>query len=248
MRNNNFGTLGFVFIMTVVVALLLSFLFYGLKDRVERNEAVYNKQFTLKALDSYLEKPVSEMTPEEILSIFQEQIDQKVINSDGEVLSDEEVEALGYSGGKAENVNMANERKKPIEDRVWPFYEYTTKDGEKVYLISLRGSGLWDEIWGIVALDNSLETITGIAFDHKAETPGLGAEIKDSQAFQDAFIGKKINKDGKYVGVDVVKGVVMEPQYEVDGISGATITGDGVAAMFEVGINAYDDYFKKIKQ
>lgn len=235
--------------MTVIVALILSSLFYGLKSKVELNEAVYNKKSTLKALNAYLEKPVAEMSNEEILEVFKNSITQKVIDTKGNILSKEDVEKLGYVGGQAEHINMSNERKKAEDDRVWPFYEYKAKDGKSFYVIALRGLGLWDEIWGVVALKDDLKTIAGVAFDHKGETPGLGAEIKDSQAWQDAFIGKTIQaEDGTYRGIDVMKAGAKDPSWQVDGISGATITADGVGSMFDVGVDAYDDYLKKLKK
>lgn len=235
--------------MTTIVALLLASMYYGLKPRVEMNEAVYNKKSTLTALNSYLEKPVSEMEDAEILDVFKNQIQQKVVDVNGNELSKEDIISRGYVGGNAESINMSNERKKAFEERIWPVYEYSSKGGEKLYVVALRGLGLWDEIWGVVALKDDLKTIAGVAFDHKAETPGLGAEIKDSKAFQESFIGKKIrNEAGEYRGIDVVKGGARNDEYEVDGISGATITADGVAKMFDTGVDAYDSYFKKIRK
>ena len=77
----------------------------------------------------------------------------------------------------------------------------------KFILVSVRGSGLWDEIWGSIALEDDFNTITGATFDHKGETPGLGAEIKDNPKFPSQFVGKKIyDENGEYVSVQVKKG------------------------------------------
>ena len=78
-------------------------------------------------------------------------------------------------------------------------------DQKKYFIIPLRGSGLWDAIWGYVALEDDMSTIKGIVFDHKGETAGLGAEITQ-QWFQDRFVGEKIfNSSSKLVGINVSK-------------------------------------------
>jgi Na+-transporting NADH:ubiquinone oxidoreductase subunit C len=129
-----------------------------------------------------------------------------------------------------------------------PLFIYDGADG-KNYILAVRGNGLWDEIWGYIALENDLNTIAGATFDHKGETPGLGAEIKDNPQFAKNFIGKKIyDNSGKYVSVKVQKGGAdPENMYAVDGISGATVTADGVGEMLARGIEYYDAYFDDYK-
>lgn len=236
----------FVLIMTTVVALILSLMFTGLKDIHMKNEAIYNKQAILSAIQNDLDKPLVEMTQEDIQAVFDESIEQKVYNMNGEELSQEEVEALGYTGGRAEDVNMEQEMKKPEEERVLPLYIYKSGDKER-YIASVRGKGLWDAIWGNIAFQDDLNTIAGVNFDHKSETPGLGAEIKDNAAWKDQFIGKKIFDNGEFVSIDVVKGGVVVPsEHKVDGISGATITADGVEDMLEDGLEDYLPVFEKM--
>jgi len=235
--------------MTTVVALVLSLLFYGLQGMVQVNEEVYNKKATLSAIKTKLPKDLDAMSNEEILNIFNTQIEQKVVNSQGEVLDESAVEALGYGGSTAENVDMAKEKKKPVDQRAWPIFEFSADDGQKYYILAVRGNGLWDEIWGYLALEDDLKTVAGVAFDHKGETPGLGAEIKDSKAFQEQFKGKKIYDDqGKYTSVAVIKGGAKDPEHEVDGISGATITADGVTEMMWRGIAYYKPYLNELKK
>ena len=87
-----------------------------------------------------------------------------------------------------------------------------------------------------------------VSYDHKQETPGLGAEIKDNAEFKKQFIGKKFyTESGEFKSVLVRKGGAKDPVYEVDGISGATITADGVSEMLERGIKAYESYFNTLK-
>lgn len=238
----------FVLIMTTIVALVLAFLSTGLKGIHDKNEAIYNKKAILGAIAEAASFDMATLSDDDVLQIFSDKIEQVVVDYSGNPMTPEQVEALGYVGGKAENVDMAKEIKKDEKDRVFPAYIYNG-DEEKLYVVTVRGKGLWDEIWGNIAIRSDLNTIAGVAFDHKGETPGLGAEIKDNPGFYNQFAGKKIFKgDGTYVSIDVVKGGAKDLAHEVDGISGATITADGVADMMYKGLNLYRPYLKSIKQ
>ena len=114
------------------------------------------------------------------------------------------------------------------------------KDGEK-YILPVRGDGLWGGIWGYIALNEDKNTIYGTYFDHESETPGLGGEIK-TEAFQNQFIGKHLLRDGKFVGVAIIKaGQTADGMDQVDAISGATITSKGVETMILTSIQAFAD-------
>ncbi|MCB0597465.1 MAG: NADH:ubiquinone reductase (Na(+)-transporting) subunit C, partial [Phaeodactylibacter sp.] len=135
----------------------------------------------------------------------------------------------------------------PEAERRLPLYIYE-HNGEKFYILSVRGNGLWDEIWGNIALKSDGNTIAGAAFDHKGETPGLGAEIKDNPSFPAQFEGKKIYEDGQFVSVKVRKGGAKNKEHEVDAISGATVTSDGVTEMLYRGIEYYQPFLKEVRQ
>ncbi|MCK9304671.1 MAG: NADH:ubiquinone reductase (Na(+)-transporting) subunit C [Bacteroidales bacterium] len=121
------------------------------------------------------------------------------------------------------------------------------KDGESFYILPLRGTGLWGPIWGYITLMNDFNTVHGIVFDHKGETPGLGAEIKTSE-FSDQFKGKKLFEGTNFVSVLVVKGGTgaIDP-HKVDAISGGTITSKGVEDMLKSSISKYLEYFNSNK-
>ena len=132
----------------------------------------------------------------------------------------------------------------------FPLY-VAEKEGKTFYVIPLYGAGLWDAIWGYVALDGDKNTIVGANFDHKGETPGLGAEIT-TDWFQAQFAGKSLLKDANadfstsnFASVIVVKGGAKAGDvHGVDGISGGTITSDGVSDMLEERLARYLPYFK----
>ena len=120
-------------------------------------------------------------------------------------------------------------------------------DGKQKYVVPVRGMGLWGPIWGYVALDEDKNTVYGAYFNHESETAGLGAEIKDSRAWQDQFRGKKgFAADGETVAIAVKKKAdVKNPESECDAVTGATLTSDGVSLMLQESFAKYKSFLKK---
>ena len=112
-------------------------------------------------------------------------------------------------------------------------------NGEDVLVVSLKGMGLWGGISGYISIHgDETPTVYGAYFNHESETAGLGAEIKDSQAWQEKFIGKKVFVDGSdthEVALGVVKDV-KDPETQVDCVTGATLTSNGVNDMIKAGL------------
>lgn len=126
---------------------------------------------------------------------------------------------------------------------------YTCKiNGQTKYVIPTKGMGLWGAIYGFISINDDKNTVYGVYFNHNSETAGLGAEIKDSQAWQEKFQGKKLfkeNVDGIALGVSRK---VEDPQYEVDAVTGATLTSNGVRDMLrdkKTGLGAYVEFLKE---
>lgn len=111
-------------------------------------------------------------------------------------------------------------------------------DGKQKYVFPLKGMGLWGGISGFVSVDEDLNTIYGAYFNHEGETAGLGAEIKDSQEWQERFRGKKIFSDDGQLAIGVVK-KVENPNSQVDCVTGATLTSNGVNDMLREGLSKY---------
>ena len=106
-------------------------------------------------------------------------------------------------------------------------------DGENVLVVTLKGMGLWGGISGYIAIhDQKQPKVFGAYFNHESETAGLGAEIKDSQEWQEKFIGKRVYDDNYEVALSVVK-KVENPDTQVDCVTGATLTSNGVDAMLK---------------
>ncbi|MDG1476523.1 MAG: FMN-binding protein, partial [Vicingaceae bacterium] len=128
------------------------------------------------------------------------------------------------------------------EDIHFPIFVCET-NGEKFYVLSASGKGLWDDVWGYIGFKADGQTINGAVFDHKGETPGLGSIITEAW-FEDQFIGKKIADNGSYTPVKVLKPGKTLNNHQVDGISGATFTGVGVDEMLTRNLEVYYNFFK----
>jgi Na+-transporting NADH:ubiquinone oxidoreductase subunit C len=120
---------------------------------------------------------------------------------------------------------------------------------ENVNVLPLQGAGLWGPIWGYIGMTSDFQNVVGVVFDHKSETPGLGAEITTDK-FRSQFQGKTIFSNGEFVSVKVVKGGVAKlaadlQTYSVDAISGGTITSQGVNNMIENVLGSYLPYIEK---
>jgi Na+-transporting NADH:ubiquinone oxidoreductase subunit C len=162
---------------------------------------------------------------------------------------------IGDQGEKIQGVNAINldlglekklKSKNPDYKVRYPLYIYKNPQGKVTYLLQMAGIGLWGPIWGYLALDQDGNTIKSAIFDHKGETPGLGAEI-NTDLFENQFQNKKVlNEQGQFVSVKVEKGKHdASMPHAVDAISGGTITSNGVNKMLQEDIAFYLKYIQQ---
>lgn len=184
--------------------------------------------------------------PNEILRIYSEKVKSMVVDINGnEVTTDDKGNPM-----VAEKVNIQKNSKLDPQERVYPVFMFSESgSGVDAYIFPTFGSGLWDWISSYVAFGPDLNTVKGIAFDHKSETPGLGARITE-ETVQNRYVGKEIyNDQGELVSITMVKGEGNSglSQHEVDGMSGATMTAKGVNAMLEKYLECYSAFIEKTK-
>ena len=233
-RDSNKHTYIFAVLMVLSVAFVLSFTSESLKDLQNANVKKEKMQNILSSVGINVSRDESE-------DLYMDYISEELsLKSDGTI--DDDIEAF--------DINLALEVKKDSDTQRFPLY-IANVENEKFYVIPLRGAGLWAEIWGYIALKEDINTIKGVSFDHKSETAGLGAEITEDW-FIDSFTDEKINDlQGNFVGVYLTKSN-NDPRNEdkmdneVDAISGATITGDGVSDMIIERVQNYLPYFNNI--
>ena len=126
---------------------------------------------------------------------------------------------------------------KGTEEKNGMKYYVCEVDGQKKTVYTVKGMGLWGGISGFVAVNDDDNTIYGVYFNHEGETAGLGAEIKDNVKWQEKFRGKKIHKDGQDgIQLGVVKGAQANDPNNVDAVTGATLTSNGVDDMLKKGL------------
>ncbi len=242
--NSNVYTFLYASVMVIIVALGLTFAALTLKPKQDKNIRTEKKQNILQTII-----PEDKITPENAEELYSKYItEQYAVNSQGEVViagKDQKEKDRVFS------INLKSEISKPEAERQLPVYKAKLDDGAVKIILPLRGKGLWGPIWGYVSLNDDYNTIFGAVFDHKSETPGLGAEIVKSE-FKSQFKGKTIFQDGKLVSVSVYKGgkgaakLAGDAEHGIDGISGGTITSKGLEGMMKADwLFAYGKYLQK---
>lgn len=221
--NSNSYTIIYAAVMVVIVAFMLAFVSSSLRDRQNRNIEFDTKKQILSALNV--------RNVEDVENTYKKYVKQDMLmQADGTLTENQD----GFS--------TAYEKEVKTNKRFHVFV--AEKDGDTKYVFPVYGTGLWGAIWGYVALNSDKNTVYGVYFSHASETPGLGAEIA-TEHFQTLFSGKKAVDNGQIVLGVVKNGKVENPECQVDGISGGTITSDGVNLMLKNCLSNYKNFLTK---
>ena len=244
MRQSNTYIIIFTLVMTIVVGGVLAAANQLLKEDQKKSIEYDTKSQILSA--------VMDTKGADIMDVYSKRIKSIVVDINGEEIT------VGKDGApvEAEKVDIAANFKLDYKERSYPVFMFMNEsnpDKVEAYILPVYGSGLWDKIWGFIALKDDMNTIAGVSFAHKGETPGLGARISSPEV-QGRFVGKTLNdENGNYVSVAFQKGEVGDAVYaadnhKVDGLSGATLTAKGVNNMMKKYMDYYQKYFKKVKR
>ena len=237
--------------MVVVVAAILSSAAQFLKPFQERNERTEKITEILKSVKIETEKSEAEAKYDEYI------VEEITINREGEIVSLYRDGEMVKGDTRAFDIELKTQLSlledlragKSEQEPKFPVF-VCQKNGEEYYIIPLRGKGLWGPIWGNISFESDLNTVYGVTFGHKGETPGLGAEI-NTQPFMEQFYGKRIfNNDKVFTSIQVVKGGIANLSeakqiHGVDAVSGGTITSDGVTDMLYDVLSIYVPFFEK---
>ena len=231
--NKNSYILIYSAVLVVVVAFLLAFVYAALKPQQDINVALDKKKQILAALN------IRNVADEEAARKYND-----VVEADMIIDTDANITDTGSKGGEdaAFKLNSADYKQGKLAVYV------CNVEGQRKYVIPVYGMGLWGPIWGYIALDADKNTIYGAYFNHESETAGLGAESKDSKAWQEQFKGKRIFLEGSdKIAIAVRKtSDIRNPNSECDAVTGATLTSDGVSLMLQECFNKYVKYLKNI--
>tara|TARA_B100001971_G_C18171335_1_gene527300 strand:+ start:29 stop:784 length:756 start_codon:yes stop_codon:yes gene_type:complete len=241
---SNLYTVLFAIGMVVVVGALLAFTAASLKPTITENERMEKQQNILYAMgvNDNGETDVTFISTDKVSEAFSKYNTKQVVIDGNDVKENNEAYLIDVKKEQAKAKNGGTRR--------LPLF-IGEKDGKTFYVAPIYGKGLWDAIWGYVAMNKDM-VVQGVYFDHKGETPGLGANIKQ-RYFMDDFYGEHLLTDnGVFKGITVAKGN-NDPKnedktdYEVDALAGATITGNGVSAMIKNDLKLYMPYFETLK-
>ena len=241
--DKNSYTIVFAIAMVLVVGSLLAFTASSLRPNIDENKRMEKQQNILYAMgvNENGDSDIVFVGTDKVAGEFKKYIKQQLVIENGVAKEDNEAYLIDVKKEQAKAKNGGTRR--------LPLF-VGEKDGKTFYIAPIRGKGLWDAIWGYVALDKDM-VVQGAFFDHAGETPGLGANIKQ-RYFMDDFYGERLlTEAGAFKGITVAKGNndpknITKDDYEVDALAGATITGDGVSAMIKKDLKLYLPYFKTL--
>lgn len=240
-RNSNVYTVIYATVLTVLVAVLLSVAALGLADKQKANSDNEKKQQILSAVSSKLGQEITFDNAAEVWNSLSMADNMIAVGTDG----------MQIDGVNVFEIVPKNQFSKGLvkADAQLPVF-VANVNGTSYYIMCMYGAGLWDAIWGYIAVDAE-GNIAGCSFDHAGETAGLGAKIKDDPAFAEAFVGKNIYKDGTLASVAVTKPGKANPYVaggeRVDCITGATKTSDCVSEMIFQSLKGYENFLLSIK-
>ncbi len=231
-------------VLVAVVAVLLSVVAMGLKDRKEANVRNEKMQKLLAAIEVNVEAAAA---TEEYAKYFTEEYN---VNTNGEIIAIYDVVAGEQKQGDVRPFNVALKAEQALEKTTagsgaFPVYCYN-KDGKSGYVLPLQGAGLWGDIWGYISIADDCTTVEGVVFDHAGETPGLGAEIATPK-FTEPFKGKQImDENGTVVSIAVIRNAGDDNIHAVDALSGGTMTSNGVSDMLKADMARYQKFFDNV--
>lgn len=266
MRQSNTYIITFSLVLCVAIGGSLAFVHESLKDKITENKAKEKKVNILSAVTTISEGA-------DIEALYKKSIIAGVVDVDGNIIPNDQLKNEQGQSLTPEQIDVRKEykklkaqrKKKEFDDIRLPIFKFKDEvDTSKIesYVFPVYGGGLWDDIWGYIAVSGDFKEISGVVFDHKAETPGLGARITNNKAnsgnpdaFQERFKkGTKFLKsfDGKNVelyNIEVVKGegnvfTDEEKKYKIDGLSGASMTTKGLNSMLANYFDLYKPYIK----
>ncbi|WP_315578534.1 NADH:ubiquinone reductase (Na(+)-transporting) subunit C [Hoylesella oralis] len=228
--NSNSYTIIYSAFVVIVVAFLLAFVFQALKPAQDANVALDKKKQILYSLN------IRNLSDEAAAAKYKE-----VVVADEVIDAQDKVLSAGSQGGENAGFKLNS-----ADFKAGKLALYICKvDGKTKYVIPVYGMGLWGAISGYIAINDDKSTVFGAYFNHESETAGLGAEIKDNQKWQEKFQGKKLflNDKSSSIALSVNK-KVFDPKTQVDAITGATLTSNGVTEMLHDCIGQYTKFLK----
>lgn len=245
--NSNIYTIIYTTILVVLVAGVLAFVSTALKPKQQENIALEKMQSLLRAARLGDDASAQNNKSEYIKALYSEHMTNDfVLDYEGNVIEGEAFEIdlqSQYNIIKKIVAAKTPETAQALREQLQLPVFVCTIDEKVLNIVPCYGAGLWGPVWGYIAIEDDFETIYGAVFDHKGETPGLGAEIANAP-FYNQFVGKKLSKEGEFKSISIVKGGGQADNPNgVDAISGGTITSQSLEQAIAMWLNEYQAYF-----
>ncbi len=272
-QRGNVYIFSFALIVTLVASVFLSAAASVLKPYQELN-ARLDVLKNILSVAGYTPEEIQKMSGKQTIALFSDEFEVLILDRNNSPVErstiNHELEKIGYTDDVLNNLlafelvdtfqsklSLLARASKKSKDEYDPGYKLLFRHvpGKelKSYILPISGKGLWGMIYGYVALQKDLETISGVRFYKHQETPGLGGEI-EKPWFTEQFEGKKIlDTSGNFSSVSIAKGSASvkyegeELTHYVDGISGATITGKSVNKFMKSDLQKFEPYFQKLR-
>jgi len=254
-RDSTLYTILFSIVMCVACSILVAVSAVGLASRQAANKAAYRQKNVLLAAG--LIKDGQPISNTEVAKMFDEKVQVKLVNLEtGDY--DESTDAKEYDQIKASSDPTqsvpAPENSSRISRLPKLAQVFLVMEGDQVskVVIPVEGYGLWGTLYGFLALEKDTKTIQGITYYDQIETPGLGGEVANPK-WKALWHGRLAYNDSWVPEIKVIKGVAGSPEqdpHHIDGLSGATITSNGVSYMmdFWLGEHGFGPYLKKFRE
>ncbi|MCY4187576.1 MAG: Na(+)-translocating NADH-quinone reductase subunit C [Bryobacterales bacterium] len=253
MRHSALYTILFSGAVCVACAVLVSSAAVSLKEQQLRNAALDKQRNVLFA--SGLAKAGESLDASEVQRRFEEIRSVVIDLRSGERTAidpasfDQAKAAKDPATSRAAPANRASVQRLPDHALV---YEIMDGGQPAIAVLPIEGYGLWSTLYGFIAIGQDGNTIRGITYYQHGETPGLGGEV-DNPNWKALWPGRKVFDDSGDPAIRVIKGAAGPPgdaPYEVDGLTGATITANGVTSMLEfwLGEAGFKNYLRQFQE
>ena len=245
--SSNGYVMGFAIGVCVVISAALALTANSLKP-IQDEAAEFDRQKNVM-MAAGLVAADDNRTVAELKKLYVDRVKEVVVNTKtGEVLAGKSSKDAAQLNKEADAADKAD---KTAASR-FRVVATTLGDGGKLesVVLPISGKGLWSTIYGYLALEGNLDTVRGVTFYKHGETPGLGGECENPM-WCAQWKGKSIRDAGKLVGIKVKKGkvdpsIAEEKAHKVDGLSGATITSDGISRFVLADLTAFEGYLKSL--
>ncbi|EPL6456589.1 MULTISPECIES: Na(+)-translocating NADH-quinone reductase subunit C [Providencia] len=240
-----------VFILCLVCSIIVAGAAVGLKPQQQEQIQLDTQRNILSVAGLSTPK----MSADEVQKVYAERIEPKLLNfktnelsdSTGRFVLNDELRSDETSIALSPQEDIAKIRRRANSAEIYLVKDDTGKVSQ--IILPVYGSGLWSVMYAFIAVDVDGVTSRGITYYAHGETPGLGGEV-DNPQWKAQWPGKKLFNEQGIPAIKIVRSGATDSPYGIDGLSGATLTSNGIQHMFDfwLGDNGFGPFLKKVRE